>query len=276
MSEFITFMGPPLAACFLLAVAFTYFGCHVLKREIIFIDLSLAQLAALGTTAAFALEMDLDSPASLGLSLIFIVLGAGFFTFTRSLSGRVPQEAIIGIVYVVSASAALLLASGMPHGAEHLKTLLNGSILWITWGGVLQVLGAILLTGVVHWIWKDEMREQSQGYKNPSSMSFQGAGWDFLFYTTLGLVIVFSVHTAGVFLIFTFLIIPAVCGALFSPSMTHQFLIGSIIGVLVSFAGLGLAFFLDLPTGATIVCSFGAVFIIALLASRFNLPIRKT
>lgn len=276
MSEFITFMGAPLAACFLLSIVYTYFGCHVLKREIIFIDLSLAQLAALGTTVAFAWEMDLDSPGSLGLSLIFILLGAGFFAFTRFFSSRVPQEAIIGIVYVVGASTALLLAGGMPHGAEHLKTLLNGSILWITWGGVLKIFCVILPVGVFHWVWRGKMLEQSQSYQTPSSMSSKGVAWDFLFYLTLGLVIVFSVRTAGVFLIFTFLIIPAVCGAFFSSSIVSQFIIGSAIGVLVSFTGLVLAFFLDLPTGAAIVCSFGVIFIFSLLASRFKLPMRNT
>ncbi len=270
MNDFITFMGAPIAACILLTLIYTYFGCHVLKREIIFIDLSLAQLAALGTTVAFFMHLELDSPGSLALSLLFIVAGAAFFSSTRSLNANIPQEAVIGIVYVVGASVALLLASQMPHGAEHLKTLLNGSVLWINWTGVLQIFGVILLVGGVHWmVWK-KIFEQSLTYKNSFDGHSQSWTSDFLFYLTLGLVIVFSVRTAGVFLIFTFLIVPAVCGALFSKSMTKQFIIGSTLGVMTSFTGLFLSFHLDQPTGATLVCTFGVAFFASLLLSRLK------
>ena len=268
MNDFLTFMGAPIAACTLLAVTYTYFGCHVLKREIIFVDLALAQLAALGTTVAFALELKLDSIESLALSLLFICAGGAFFAFARSWSSNVPQEAIIGIVYVVGASAALLLASGMPHGAEHLKTLLNGSILWAGWKEVAQIFFVILFVGILHWKYKDKFLEQSRTFDNSSPSLKKSIIWDFLFYATLGLVIVFSVRTAGIFLIFTFLIIPAVCGALFTNSLPRQFLIGSILGVLVSFAGLLLSYFLDLPTGATLVCSFGVAFWVAFCSAR--------
>ncbi len=268
MNDFLTFMGPPAAACFLLAVVFTYFGCHVLKREIIFIDLSLAQLAALGTTLAFALDLELDSSGSLALSFLFVVSGSAFFSSTRNLS--IPQEAVIGIVYVVSASVALLLASQMPHGAEHLKMLLNGSILWVTWSGVLQIFCVTLLVGGLHWMKRTRFIQQSETYKNSIGGESQGGIWDFLFYVTLGLVIVFSVKTAGVFLIFTFLIIPAVCGALFFQSMAKQFIIGSILSITISLAGLILSFSLDLPTGATLVVSFGMAFFASILLKRMR------
>lgn len=265
MNDFLTFMSAPVAACFLLSVIYTYFGCHVLKREIIFIDLSLAQLAALGTTIAFVLHLNLDSPGSLALSLLCIVAGAAFFAYTRSLNLNIPMEAVIGIVYVVGASAALLLTSRLPHGAEHLEALLNGSVLWINWSGVLRIFCVILLVILVHWISWKKIFAQSRTYKN--SLEDISRYWisDFLFYVTLGLVIVFSVRTAGVFLIFTFLIIPAVCGALFSQSMIKQFIIGSVLGVLSSFLGLLLSFHLDQPTGATLVCTFGAAFFVSLL-----------
>ena len=268
MNDFLTFMGPPTAACFLLAVIFTYFGCHVLKREIIFIDLSLAQLAALGTTLAFTLEIEPDSPDSLALSFLFVVAGSVFFARTRNLN--IPQEAVIGIVYVVSASAALLLLSQMSHGAEHLKTLLNGSILWVNWGGILKIFGVILLVAVLHWIKRAQFIEQSETYRDRMKHASQSELLDFLFFLTLGLVIVVSVKTAGIFLIFTLLIIPASCGALFSRSMAKQFIIGSILGLVISLAGLLLSFFLDLPTGATLVCSFGTAFLASLLLRRLK------
>jgi len=270
MNIFFTFMGAPIAACFLLTLVYSYFGCHVLKREIIFIDLSLAQLAALGTTVAFVLHLNLDSPGSLALSLLFIVAGAAFFSYTRSLNLNIPLEAVIGIVYVVGASVALLLASRLPHGAEHLKALLNGSVLWINWAGVLRIFCVIFLVIMVHWIMRKKIFVQSRTNKN--SLEDISKYWisDFMFYITLGLVIVFSVRTAGVFLIFTFLIIPAVCGALFSQSMIKQFIIGSVIGVLTSFLGLLLSFHLDQPTGATLVCSFGVAFFACLLYKRIK------
>ncbi len=270
MSEFITFMGAPIVACILLTLVYTYFGCHVLKREIIFIDLSLAQLAALGTTVAFFFHLELDSPGSLALSFLFIVAGAAFFSSTRSLNTNIPQEAVIGIVYVVGASVALLLASQMPHGAEHLKSLLNGSILWISWTGVLIIFLVILSVGGLHWMVRKKIFEQSLTYKNPLDGNSHSWASDFLFYTTLGWVIIFSVRTAGVFLIFTFLIVPAVCGALFSQSMVKQFITGSIIGILASLTGLLLSYHLDQPTGATLVCTFGATFFASLLINRIK------
>lgn len=270
MNDFLTFMGPPTAACFLLAIIFTYFGCHVLKREIIFIDLSLAQLAALGTTLAFTQEIEPDSPSSLALSFLFVVAGSAFFSCTRNLSKSIPQEAVIGIVYVVSASVALLLLSQVSHGAEHLKALLNGSILWVSWGGVLKIFGITLLVGALHWKKRKQFIEQSTTYRKRIKENPRDGFLDFLFFLTLGLVIVVSVKTAGVFLIFTLLIIPAVCGALFSHSMVKQFIFGSVLGIVISLTGLLLSFFLDLPTGATLVVSFGMVFFASILLKRIR------
>ncbi len=268
MSDFFTFMAAPAAACLILAVVLTYFGCHVLKREIIFVDISLAQLAALGTTVAFIWEIDLDSPIALLLSLLFILAGGVFFAFTRTLSPRVPQEAVIGIIYVVGASFGLLLVANVPHGAEHLKALLNGSILWITWPGTAKLAAACVLVFVPVWWNRTHLEEQSERYRNASDPL--GFKWDFLFYAALGLVIVFSVRTAGIFLIFSFLILPAVCGALFFTSMKRQFLAGSAVGVLTSWLGLILSFYLDLPTGATLVCLLGGVFFLAIPLSRLR------
>ena len=177
---------------------------------------------------------------------------------------------MIGIVYVVGASVALLLASQMPHGAEHLKSLLNGSILWINLAGVIQIFCVILLVGITHWIVWEKIFEQSRTYKNSLDGNSQSWASDFLFYISLGLVIIFSVRTAGVFLIFTFLIVPAVCGALFSQSMVKQFVTGSIIGVSASITGLFLSYHLDQPTGATLVCTFGVTFFASLFLSRLK------
>lgn len=265
MDTYLDLMAAPTLACVILAVIYTYFGVHVLKREIIFIDLSLAQLAALGTTVAFVLEVESDSWEAVTFSLVFIILGSAFFTYTRSQIWRVPQEAVIGITYVVGSSMAILLVSQAPHGAEHLKTLLNGSILWMTWERVSYLAITVLIVSLIHWQYRIRFFDISRNYRTKNKGANSLVIWDFLFYITLGLVIISSVQTVGIFLIFTYLIIPAVCGALFFHSMRKQFYLGSAVGMIGSLIGLALSFYLDLPTGSTLVCVFGIFFLAALL-----------
>ena len=271
MAEFFTFMSAPAAGCIILSIIFTYFGCHVLKREIVFVDLSMAQLAALGAIVAFIMEIELDTPESLAISILFVLVGGAFFTWTRSFTHRVPQEAVIGIVYIVAASAALLLSSFSVHGDEHLKTMLSGSILWITWKEVIRQFAVSAIVAVLLGIYHKKIEEQSLSYRSLRTTRISSFWkWDFLFYVLLGMVIVFFIKTAGIFTIFTFLIIPATCAALFVDQLFKQFVVGSILAIAVSLIGLTLSFYLDLPTGATLVCSFGATFFIALILSKFR------
>ena len=264
-------MSAPAAGCIILSIIFTYFGCHVLKREIVFVDLSMAQLAALGATVAFIMEIELDTPESLAISILFVLVGGAFFTWTRSFTHRVPQEAVIGIVYIVAASAALLLSSFSVHGDEHLKTMLNGSILWTAWKDVIRQLAVSVIAAVLLGIYHKKIEEQSLSYRSLRTTGISSFWkWDFLFYVLLGMVIVFFIKTAGIFTIFTFLIIPATCAALFVDQLFKQFVVGSILAIAVSLIGLTLSFYLDLPTGATLVCSFGATFFIALILSKFR------
>ncbi|MBI5428293.1 MAG: metal ABC transporter permease [Nitrospinae bacterium] len=269
MSELATFMAAPAAACIILAVVFSYFGVHVLKREIVFVDLSLAQLAALGTTVAYVMEIELDTGGSQALSLAFVAAGAIFFAYIRFLQSKVPHEAIIGIVYVVGASLAILIVNRAPHGAEHLKNLLDGSILWINWKGLLQLTVVVAMVSLVHWRFRERFFKLSREYKNSKGPGNSQTLWDFVFYLSLGLVIVSSVRTAGVFLIFTLLIVPAVCGALFFDTMTRQFAAGAVLSVLVSVSGLVVSYLFDQPTGAVVVSCFGLAFLAALIARRF-------
>ena len=271
MAEFFTFMSAPAAGCIILSIIFTYFGCHVLKREIVFVDLSMAQLAALGATVAFIMEIELDAPESLAISILFVLVGGAFFTWTRSFTHRVPQEAVIGIVYIVAASAALLLSSFSVHGDEHLKTMLSGSILWITWKEVIRQFAVSAIVAVLLGIYHKKIEEQSLSYRSLRTTGISSFWkWDFLFYVLLGMVIVFFIKTAGIFTIFTFLIIPATCAALFVDQLFKQFVAGSILAIAVSLIGLTLSFYLDLPTGAALVCSFGVTFFIALILSKFR------
>jgi zinc/manganese transport system permease protein len=268
MSDFLTFMAAPAAACLIFSGVFTYFGCHVLKREIIFVDIALAQLAALGIMIAEIFHQDHGDWETWGFSLLTMLAGAIFFAYTRRLIHRIPQEAVIGIVYVVGASVALLIASKSAHGAEHLRNILNGSILWMTWPRVMILLGMVLVIAVPHWIYRDRFWKVSDQYRQTNGKDPSYILWDFLFYLSLGLIIVISVKTAGVFLIFTFLIVPAVVGALFSTKFISQFVIGSLVSGLTSLVGLVVSFNLDLPTGATLVCCFGLVFLVGILLSK--------
>ena len=151
MSDFITFMAAPALGCLVMSFIFTYFGIHVLKRGIVFIDLSMAQLAALGTTVAFALNLEEHSFETILVSIGFVFIGATFFTLVRFMAPRISQEAVIGIVYVVAASLAVIVADRSPRAAEHIQHTLNGSILWISWGGVLQLLTAFIILGSFLW-----------------------------------------------------------------------------------------------------------------------------
>ncbi len=267
MSDFLTFMAAPVAACLIFSVVLTFFGCHVLKREIIFVDIALAQLAAFGVIFAETFVHTHNEWEVWVYSLISVIAGAAFFANTRKLTYRVPQEAVIGIVYVVTASAALIVASQATHGAEHIQNILNGSILWMTWPSVLKVLGVAIIVAIPHWIYRKKFMKLSNLYRQGGN-GLNNTWWDFLFYLSLGLVIVTSIKTAGMFLIFAFLIVPAVIGALFSTRFISQYIIGSVISALTSLTGLILSFNLDLPTGATLVCTFGLVFIVAIIISK--------
>jgi zinc/manganese transport system permease protein len=261
MNDFITFMAAPALGCMVMSFIFTYFGVHVLKRGIVFIDLSMAQLAALGTTVAFALNLEEYSVETFLFSVGFVFVGALFFTLVRFMAPRVSQEAVIGIVYVVAASLAVIVADRSPRAAEHIQHTLNGSILWISWGGVLELLIAFIMLGGFLWATRKPFFECTDQVNLEAPYTKNRGFWDFAFYLTLGLAIVMCIQTAGIFLIFALLIIPAACAIQLNDSLAKQLYSGSLIGILVSWVGLGLSFGYDLPTGSTLVCAFGVTFV---------------
>jgi zinc/manganese transport system permease protein len=268
MGDLFTYMAAPFAVCLVLTGIHTYLGTHVLARGVIFVDLALAQIAALGTTMAFLMGYGVESTESYWLSLLFTFVGAAVFSLSRLDEDRVPQEAIIGITYVVASAIAILAVDRAPHGAEHIKYLLVGSVLWVTWPEVLKTLVIYALVGVFHWVYRDRFVLISN---EPDLARQQGVNirlWDFLFYASFGFVITSSVRIAGVLLVFSFLIVPSVISALFTRSLGKRLVIGWSIGFLVSAVGGVLSFSLDLPTGATIVVTFGA----ALLITRLLYP----
>src|SRR3954452_3823745 len=245
MIEVLGFLLPAFLVAVCLVGIHVYFGIQVLTREVIFVDLALAQIAALGATVAFMLGHPPQSPAAYGYSLGFTLLAAVLLAFTRAWATRVPQEALIGVIYVVAAAAAILLIDRAPQGAEHLKQILTGNILTSGLDEVAVIVPLYAAVGLLHW---------------PLRHRLSGAGsllWEFVFYASFGVVVTSSVAIAGVLLVFSFLIIPAAIGVMFASSLVRQLAIGWTAGIATSAAGLAGSFVLDLPTGATMVCAFG-------------------
>jgi len=251
MIEALTFLWPSFLVAVCLVGIHAYFGIQVLARKVIFVDLALAQIAALGATVAFTLGHPAQSPATYGYSLAFTLLAAVLLALTRSWGTRVPQEALIGVIYVVAAAAAILLIDRAPQGAEHLKQILTGNILTSGLDEVAVIVPLYAAVGLLHW---------------PLRHRLSGAGsllWEFVFYASFGVVVTSSVAIAGVLLVFSFLIIPAAIGVMFASSLPRQLAIGWIVGTLTSAAGLAASFAFDLPTGAAMVCAFGGALAIA-------------
>jgi len=251
MIEPIVFLWPAFLVAVCLVGIHAYFGIQVLARKVIFVDLALAQIAALGATVAFMLGHPAQSPATYGYSLAFTLLAAVLLAFTRAWATRVPQEALIGVIYVVAAAAAILLIDRAPQGAEHLKQILTGNILTSGLHDVAVIVPLYAVIGVLHWLLRRKLT---------------GTGplvWEFVFYATFGVVVTSSVAIAGVLLVFSFLIIPAAIGIMFASSLARQLAIGWMIGTLTSAAGLAASFIFDLPTGAAMVCAFGAAMAVA-------------
>jgi len=251
MIEPLIFLWPAFLVAVCLVGIHAYFGIQVLARQVIFVDLALAQIAALGATVAFMLGHSAQSPATYGYSLSFTLLAAVLLAFTRAWGTRVPQEALIGVIYVVAAAAAILLIDRAPQGAEHLKQILTGNILTSGWNDLTVIVPLYAAVGLLHWLLHRRLT---------------GTGpliWEFVFYASFGVVVTSSVAIAGVLLVFSFLIIPAAIGVMFSSSPARQLAIGWIVGTLTSAAGLAASFAFDLPTGAAMVCAFGGALAVA-------------
>jgi zinc/manganese transport system permease protein len=255
---------PPLVACLVIVAIHTYLGLHVIAREIIFVDLSLAQMAALGSAVAILAGTQPDSTTAFVYALGFTTLGAALFSVTRSdEKGRVPQEAIIGIVYVVASAAAILVADRTPRGGEAIKDILVGSLLWVTWPVIIRAALIYVAIGLFHWLLRGRFLTISFHPETALARGWKIRWWDFLFYLSFGIVITFSVPIAGVLLVFSFLVVPAAIAFQFTRSKGMLAIISWIAGALASAAGLLVSFRYDLPTGPLVVCMFGLLLLLA-------------
>ena len=259
-------LAAPFAACLILSAILGYFGVHILEREVIFVDLALGQIAALGGLLALLAGYEPHGTATYAFSLSAVFIGAGLFSLARFKDNRVPQEAIIGIVYAVSAAFAVLVLDRAPGGDEEMKAMLVGSILFVTWATVLKSLAVFAAVGVFHFALRKRFFLISTRHDSAQNEGINIKLWDFLFYASLGIVVALAVQTAGVLLVFSYLIVPAVCAKLFATNFGARLLIGWIVGIAASLAGLWASATFDLPTGAAIVAAFGLALAVSLLA----------
>jgi zinc/manganese transport system permease protein len=249
----------PLAAALVILAINAYFGLHIIRRGVIFVDLAFAQIAALGSTVAFLLGTEPDSLTAWAFAFGFTLLGALLFSFTRVEHGRVSQEAYIGISYVVASAAVILLSSFTPEGAEHVKETLTGTLIWVTWPTVLKMAGAYVLIAIFHWFLRHHMIAVTFAPETVRNVRF----WDFVFYISFGVAITFAVNVAGVLLIFSTLVIPAVIAFLYTDRFLPALLIAWASGALAILAGVAASFAWDITTGPLLVCVFGALLVIA-------------
>ena len=262
----LTFLAPAFVASLVFTGILAYLGVHVVQRGVIFVDIALAQIAALGAAIAILWGMDAHGGGTYAVSLAFTFLGAVVFSTVKSRKRRIPQEAIIGITYAVASAAAILAMSKAVGETEHLKDMLVGNILVVSWPEVGRAALLCAAVGAFHYIFRRTFLLIST---NPQAAEAQGISvgwWDFLFYVSFGFVVSSAVATAGVLLVFCYLIVPSVGAILFADTIGRRLAIGWAMGGLVSGLGVYLSLALDLPTGATIVCTFGSVLLLMAVA----------
>lgn len=256
------FLLAPFIASLILTGIHAYLGVHVVERGVVFVDLALAQIAALGTTIAALYAYEPHGTGSYWISLLFTFLGAAIFSTVKAHKARIPQEAVIGISYAVASAAAILAMSKSVSQTEHLKEMLVGNILTVSWAEVRHTAIIYGLIGAFHYIFRKRFLLISMEPEKAEAQGLSVRFWDFLFYASFGFVVTSSVAIAGVLLVFCYLIVPSVAAMLYAERIGPRLAIGWTMGTLVSALGVYLSLKIDLPTGATIVCTFGVILIL--------------
>jgi zinc/manganese transport system permease protein len=259
-------MAPAICMCIILVGICGYVGIHVIMREVIFIDIAIAQVAALGVSFGVFMGLDLTDTSIFFVSLLFTFFAALLLSASQRLSHIVPQEAFIGILYATGAAAVILAGDRLPHGAEHVHDLMVGHLLWVNWDEVLLYLIIYVIIGLIYVLLHKHLLKISQLNQSKNETKRSTMLWDFIFYALLGILVTFAVRVAGVLLVFGFLIVPAVIGTLLGKSFISRLTIGWITGVLISLIGSYLSYVIDFPTGGMVVVTLGlALFLVALI-----------
>jgi zinc/manganese transport system permease protein len=245
----LSFLVWPFLACILLVLIHACFGIHIIERGIIFVDLALAQFIGIGLALAFLLGAD----GKTGLALLFAGIGASILAFSRHVARHVNIEAFIGVLYVFSLAAAILILDRTPHGLEEFKTILNGNILWVTPGEVLSTAVLYAAIGLLQGIlWRRFLalsRDRTGGIL-----------LELLFFGSFAAVLVKSVQIAGVLQVFAFLLLPALIGRLFFREPLKILLTAWLTGIVFTTAGLALSYSFDIPMAPVIVALLALAF----------------
>lgn len=271
MIDILTFMAPAICLCIILVGICGYVGLHVVMREVIFVDIALAQIAALGASFALFFGLELSSFWTILVSLGFTLFAALLLSGTHTLGKFVPQEAFIGILYATGAAAVLLSGDRLPHGSEHVHDLMCGHLLWVNWWEVGYYFLIYLILGLIYFVIHRRLLEISQCDRKQKNSKRHLAWWDFIFYALLGILVTFAVRVAGVLLVFGFLIVPAVIGTLLGRSFMARLGIGWAVGLLVSLMGSYLSYKLDFPTGAMVVVTLGLGLLLVAVGKRIQI-----
>lgn len=261
MNEWIILV-PALVMSFLMLIAYTYLGLHVLARGIIFVDLALAQIAVLGVSLAFLFGYDTHSTHAHAFAFGSALIAGGGFALLRRIPDKVTREVTIGCAYVVATALTVVILSRSTQGVEELKSMLNGNILFVSWSEVAGLAAAYILLAVLHAVFFRRF------YALSFTMDRGGRGaflWEFLFFASFALVITLGVDLAGVLLVFAYLIIPAFSASLLTGAFRRRLPLGILLGLVGSIVGLWLSFLADLPTGPTVVTALGLLPVVAAL-----------
>lgn len=259
--EVLSFLFYPFLGCVLLILIHAYFGIHILERGIIFVDLALAQFIALGIAVAFL--MGHEGGARNLYAALFAILGASILSMARRIIQIVNVEAFIGVLYIFSLAASILILDHTPHGLEEFRTILNGNILWVTPSDILKTLLLYATIGLLHFVYRRKFFELSTGDTNNTF-------WEFLFFLSFAFVLVSSVQLAGILQVFSFLVIPALIGRLYTRNPLKILVGGWGIGLAASMVGIFFSYTWDLPTAPLIVASLSVVFFLLLIVQAWN------
>jgi len=255
-------LAKPMVAGLVFTAILTWFGLLIIRRQVIFVDLAMGQIAALGTTTGFVLGTHPDTAAAYLTSLYFTLLAAAAFALVKVRDDRIPQEAFIGLIYAIAAALCIMLASRGPHGAAHIKSIMTGDLLWVEWSTVGATALVCALVGLFHFLAADRFVAVSEAPEEAASRGLNVRLWDFLFYASFGLVISLSVRTVGVLMVFIFLVAPAIAAMLLADRLLHQLLVGWAMGAGVCTVSIGVSRASDLPTVSTMVVLYGVVLVL--------------
>ena len=249
-------------AALVLAGIHAYLGFHIVRRGVLFVDLALAQMAALGVALAVVLGREHDEAGAYLLALGMTMLGAALFAWLRGRARHAPLEAFIGIVFATAQALAFLLLEKTPSGAEHMKETLVGSLFTVAPHQIAVVAGLYALVGLVHVVLRKPFLEITNDPEGAKARGRKVFWWDFLFYATFGVVVTSAVQIAGVLLVFGLLVIPAVAGVMATSRTGLALAIGWGFAFLASVGGLLVSVTLDLPAAPSILVTLTALLVV--------------